>query len=140
MLEAVAVLVLLAPSTKAAVTRAEVNITQKLLVPGCVDGTPIKPHQRRWRLELRPHTASFTLGSDAGQAGFAAVRFTPEAGHKYEIEVRTDQTTAFARRLFERGKWKPVVRDRTADRIVSGEPAWSDSACPAGASPAPPSR
>ena len=131
MLEAVAVLVLLASSPKTKVIRAEVNITQKLLVPGCVDGTPMKAYQRRWRLELRPQAASFTMGSDARQAGFATVRFTPEAGHKYEVEVRTDDAMAFARRLFARGTWKPVVRDRTADRIVSGEPEWSDVACPA---------
>jgi hypothetical protein len=137
MLDAVAVLVLLAPSPKTKVIRAEVNITQKLLVPGCVDGTPIEAYRRRWRLELRPHTASFTLGSDARQAGFATVRFTLEAGHKYEIEVRTDDAMAFARRAFERGAWKPVVRDRTTDRIVSGEPEWSDSACPPQPSPSP---
>ena len=140
MLDAVAVLVLLAPSPQTKVVRAEVNITQKLLVPGCVDGTPVKAYHRRWRLELRPHTASFTMGSDSAQAGFATVRFTPEAGHKYEIEVRTDEVTAFARRSFERGTWKPVVRDRTTDRIVSGEPEWSDSGCPAGAIAAPTSR
>ena len=131
MLEAVAVLMLLASPPMTKVIRAEVNITQKLLVPGCVDGTPMKEYQRRWRLELRPHTASFTMGSDAGQAGFAAVRFTLEANHKYEVEVRTEQTNAFARRVFERGTWKPVVRDRTTDRIVTGEPDWSDTACPA---------
>ena len=133
MLQAVAVLMLLASPPKTKVIRAEVNITQKLLVPGCVDGTPMKAYQRRWRLELRPHTASFTMGSDVGQAGFATVRFTLEPGHKYEVEVRTDDAMAFARRRFERGKWKPVVRDRTADRIVSSEPVWSDTACPAAA-------
>jgi hypothetical protein len=137
MLDAVAVLVLLAPSPKTEVTPAEVKITQKLLVPGCVDGTPLKAYQRRWRLEPRPHTVSFTMASDSPQAGFATVRFTPEAGHKYEIEVRTDEATAFARRSFERGTWKPVVRDRTADRIVSGEPEWGNVACPAQAPAAP---
>jgi len=137
MLHAIAVLVLLGAPVKPPALRAEVNIRQKLLVPGCVDGTPMKAYQRRWRLELGPHTASFTLGSDDGRAGFAAVRFTPEAGHKYEIEVRTDD--AFARRVFERGTWKPVVRDRTTDRIVSGEPEWSDAACPAAVA-APPNR
>jgi hypothetical protein len=135
--EALAVLALLASAPKTKVIRAEVNITQKLLVPGCVDGTPMQPYQRRWRLELRPHTASFTMGGDAGQAGFATVRFTLEANHKYEVEVRTDDAMAFARRLFKRGAWKPVVRDRTADRIVSGEPEWSDAACPAAVAPPP---
>ena len=139
MLEAVAVLMLLASSPKTKVIRAEVDIKQKLLVPGCVDGTPMKAYQRRWRLELRPHTASFTMGSDARQAGFATVRFTPKAGHKYEVEVRTDDAMAFARRIFKRGTWKPVVRDRTANRIVSGEPEWSEIACTA-AGAVPPNR
>ena len=136
--QALAVLVLLALSPKTKVIRAEVNITQKLLVPGCVDGTPMKAYPRRWRLELRPHTVSFTMASDPAQAGFATVHFTPEAGHKYEIEVRTDDAMAFARRVFKRGAWKPVVRDRTTDRIVSGAPEWSDAACPA--TPAAPGR
>jgi hypothetical protein len=137
MLEAVAISLLLASPPKTRVIRAEVDIKQKLLVPGCIDGTPIKPYQRRWRLELRHHAVSFTMGSDARQAGFATVWFTPQAGHKYEIEVRTEQTNAFARRVFERGTWKPVVRDRTADRIVTGEPDWNDAACPAAAAAAP---
>ena len=131
MLQAVAVVLLLAAPPKGKVIRAEVDIKQKLLVPGCVDGTPMKPYQRRWRLELRPHTASFTMGSDPRQAGFATVRFTPVANHKYEIEVRTEDAMAFARRTFKRGKWKPVVRDKTTDRIVSSEPEWSDIACTA---------
>jgi hypothetical protein len=140
MLVAVAVLALLAAPPKGKVIRAEVDVKQKLLVPGCLDGTPLKPYQRRWRLELRPHTASFTMGSDPRQAGFATVRFTPVGNHKYEIEVRTEDSMAFARRIFKRGTWKPVVRDRTTNRIVSSEPEWSDVACPAAAAAAPPKR
>ena len=138
MLDAVAVLaLLLASPPKTKVIRAEVNVKQKLLVPSCLDGAPMKPYQRRWRLDLRPHTATFTMGSDAGQAGFATVRFPLEPDHKYEIEVRTDDAMAFARRIFKRGKWKPVVRDKTKNRIVSSEPVWSDTPCPAAAAPPP---
>jgi hypothetical protein len=46
---------------------------------------------------------------------------------------------AFARRIFKRGTWKPVVRDRTTDRIVSSEPVWSEIACTA-AGALPPNR
>jgi hypothetical protein len=60
--------------------------------------------------------------------GVAVVAFTLEAGHKYEVEVRASPT-AFSSRTWERGEWKPVVRDRTIDRIVSGEPRWSGSVC-----------
>ena len=93
MLQAIAAIALLGPST-APVPRVDVKITQKYLIPVCLNGAPIKAHERRWRLAVRPHAASFTMGSDSGQA----------------------------------------------DRIVSGEPEWSDSACPAGASPAAPSQ
>jgi hypothetical protein len=140
MIQGVALLVLLTAPAKPAAVRAEVRVTQKLLVPACLNGTPLKAHQRRWRLEQRPHVASFTMGGDPAEAGYANVRFTPEGGHKYEIEVRTQDAMAFAKRAFPRGSWKPVVRDRTADRIVSDEPEWSDAACPAAGGAASPSR
>ena len=141
MLEAVTALVLLTAAAKPAAARAEVRVTQKLLVPSCLDGVPLKPHERRWRLEIRPHVASFTMGGDPAGSGYAHVRFTPEAGHRYEVEVRTQEATAFARRAFPKGSWKPVVRDRTADRLVSSEPEWSVAACPSGTTaPDPPVR
>ena len=58
--------------------------------------------------------------------GFAAVSFTLETGHKYEIEVRAP-AMALSTRVWEREDWKPVVRDRTADRLVSSEPSWHES-------------
>jgi len=79
------------------------------------------------------------MGDDPVKAGFATVKFTPEVGHKYEIEVRAP-TMSFPRRAWDRGTWKPVVRDRTADRIISGEPEWSATGCPAEGSPAAPAR
>jgi hypothetical protein len=136
MLEAMAVLALIGAAKASPPARVEVNITQKYLVPVCLDGRKITARERRWRLETRLHAVSFTMGDDPAKAGFPTVRFTPEVGHKYEIEVRAAPIT-FARRAWERGAWKPVVRDRTADRIVTGEPEWSDSACPSGETPAP---
>jgi len=67
-------------------------------------------------------------GMGSTEPGTAAVKFTPQAGHKYEIEVRAP-ADAYATRVWERGKWAPAVRDRTADRIVSGEPEWTDQKC-----------
>ena len=134
MLEAFLALTLLGAASESPLPRAEVNLTQKYLVAGCLDGTPITSRKRRWKLETLPHAVSFTMGDDPRTAGFATVRFTPQLGHKYEIEVRTEPL-AFSRRVWKRGTWKPVVRDKTANRIVSGEPAWSDAACPAAATP-----
>ena len=133
---AIPVLALLAVPAEAPMPRVEVNVTQKALVAVCLDGKPIETTERRWKLQARPHAVSFTMGSDPARAGFATVRFTPEAGHKYEIEVRAP-ATSFSSRVWERGAWTPAVRDRTADRIVSGEPQWSDVACPAEAPAAP---
>lgn len=130
MLEGIAVLSLLAASAKSPLPRVEVNLTQKYLVAGCLDGTPIKSRQRRWKLAARAHAVSFTMGDDPAKAGYATVRFTPEVGHKYEIEVRAP-AMSFPRRAWERGTWKPVVRDRTTNVIVTGEPEWSATACPA---------
>ena len=119
-----------------AVPRVEVTVTQKALVAACLNGRPIETRERKWRLQARPQVVSFTIGSDPARAGYATVGFTPEAGHKYEIEVRAP-ATSFSTRTWDRGTWKPAVRDRTADRIVSGEPEWSDSACPPQPSPSP---
>ena len=139
MLLSAAVLALLGVTAEKAIPRVEVNLTQKYLVAGCLDGKPVTARERRWKLEARAHAMSFTMGDDPGKAGFATVRFTPEVGHRYEIEVRAP-AMSYSRKVWERGTWKPVVRDRTADLIVTGEPEWSDSACPAEAAPAPPAR
>lgn len=115
-------------------TTVEVQVTQKHLVPVCLDGEPVE-HERHWRMTLSAHTLAFTMNNEprhpaapGGSPGFALVRFTPEAGHRYEIEVRADETS-FSSRVWNRGKWKPVVRDRTTDEIVSGEPEWPEEAC-----------
>jgi hypothetical protein len=114
----------------------EIKVTQKSLVTICRDGEPAKEGERRWRLAPGQHSLAFTMrnaprpGVPEGEAapGTAVVRFTLEAGHKYEVEIRAP-ALAFSTRVWERGEWKPVVRDRTADRIVSGEPEWKGSGC-----------
>lgn len=128
----VALLALLAPVAAADRPEAKLKVTQRYLQPLCLDGAPVKAGERSWKLDPGEHTLAFTMGgSDAkGPAGVAAVSFTAEAGHKYEVEVRA-APTSFSLRSWKRGEWKPVVRDRTPDHIVSGEPQWSESGCPA---------
>jgi hypothetical protein len=113
----------------------EVKVTHRYLEAVCLNGTRLKPGERRWRLSVGDHSLAFTMRNDArpgvepkGGAGVAVVSFAVEAGHKYEVEVRAS-ATAFSSRVWERGEWKPVVRDRTTNRVVSGEPQWSDSGC-----------
>ena len=112
----------------------EVKVTQKYLVPICLDGAPVNG-DRHWRLTLSEHTLAFTMRNEPrhpatpeAAPGFAVVRFIPQAEHRYEIEVRAE-ATAFSSRAWNRGEWKPVVRDRTTDEIVSSEPEWHEEAC-----------
>jgi len=118
-----------------------VKITQRYLEPVCVDGAPVKPGTRQWRLNAGEHSLVATMRNDPrpgaaphqqadaeGAPGTAVVSFTLEAGHKYEVEVRASPTS-FSSRAWTRGDWKPVVRDRTTDRVVSGDPQWIDSSC-----------
>jgi hypothetical protein len=114
---------------------ADVKVTQKYLWPLCLNGAPVTPGERRWRLPLQTQSLAFTMRSTGqgaaapdGGAGVALVHFTPEAGHRYEIEVRAP-AASYSYRAWKQGEWKPVVRDRTSDRIVSDEPAWTNSAC-----------
>lgn len=117
-----------------ATTGVDVKVTQKYLVPVCLDGAPVKD-DRHWSLTSSEHRLAFTMkneprhaAAEAGSPGFALIRFTPEEGHRYEVEVRAPETS-FSTRVWNRGEWKPVVRDRTTDEIVSGEPEWRDEAC-----------
>ncbi len=66
--------------------------------------------------------------ADGADPGTAIVRFSPESGHRYEVEVRADATT-FSTRVWPQGEWTPVVRDRTAERIVSSDPEWGAPPC-----------
>jgi hypothetical protein len=117
-----------APSAK-----VEVKLTQRHLVALCRDGAAVDHAERSFRLSLAEHSLAFSMRPDgAGEgdlrAGIARVRFTPEAGHRYEVEVRAP-VLSFSSQVWKPHDWTPVVRDRTLDRIVSGAPEWSDGGC-----------
>ena len=111
---------------------AKVRVTNSHLQVACVDGRPSA--QRKWELPARPVSMIFTMrnqprtGRPGADAGWAAIEFTPQPGHAYEIEVRSEPLR-YSDRVWPKGEWRPVVRDRTTDQIVSGEPAWFDHAC-----------
>ena len=123
-----------------------VRLTQKYLVAVCVDGDPVDAGERRLQLAPGRHTLAFTMhnsprpgraGADVAP-GIAVVQVVLEPKHKYEIEIRAAATT-YSSRVWARGAWKPVVRDRTEDRIVSSEPDWSEAGCKTSAiTPRPP--
>ena len=114
----------------------QVRVTQKYLVPVCLDERPVDSGERSWRLAAGSHSFAFTMRNEPRNTvtdsedvpGMAVVRFVLEAEHKYEVEIRAPATT-FSSRVWKSGEWKPVVRDRTADRIVSSEPEWPSSGC-----------
>lgn len=116
--------------------RVEIKVTQKYLEPVCLDGRSVDSGERRWRLAPGGHSLAFTMRNEprstvanAGVVpGIAVVRFMVDAEHKYEVEIRAPATT-FTSRVWKSGEWKPVVRDRTEDRIVSSEPDWLVAGC-----------
>jgi hypothetical protein len=116
---------------------SEVRITQKHLVAVCVDGQAVTGAARRFALTAGEHTLVATMrnaprpGRGTGQdAGHALVRFTVKPGARYEVEVRADAET-YSRREWTRGDWRPAVREREpSDRLVSGDPEWTDGTCP----------
>jgi HEAT repeat protein/beta-lactamase regulating signal transducer with metallopeptidase domain len=124
-------------STSDAGATADVRVTQRYLVPVELDGRPVEKNARRWALTLREHSLAFTMRNEPrgitpnADPGVAVVTFTPEAGHRYEVEIR-GPSGSYATRVWTKGEWKPVVRDRTIDRIVSSDPTWRES----GVSPA----
>ena len=112
---------------------ATIKITQSHLVGLCLNGQALKG-DRNWNSEESLQTLAFTMrneprtGIASAAPGVAVVSFTPEAGHRYEVEVRSEPDT-FSTRVWAQGQWTPVVRDRTTDRIVSGEPVWQAASC-----------
>src|SRR5262245_16188061 len=98
------------------------TVTHPHLVATCVNGHVVNPADRSWRLSTKTSFV-FTMlnaprtGIAMRDPGLARIAFTPERGHLYEIEVRSDPT-AFSQRVWEHGKWTPVVRDRTTDTLV----------------------
>ena len=121
------------PQPSPAAKVAEVRISHSHLTAVCLNGTPVKDRAHDWRL-AGSTSMVFTMRNDPrpgieNQAsGLAAIEFAPLAGHAYEIEVRGD-ASAFSRRVWPQGQWKPVVRDRTIDQIISSEPRWIDRGC-----------
>ena len=113
---------------------ARLRVTHRDLVPRCLGNEPLDGSKRSWTFAPGPMTMAFTMRSPdrperpapPAAAGTAAVSFTVEPGHRYEVEVRADQT-AFSTRDWRTGRWRPVVRDRTTDRIVSSDPEWTES-------------
>ena len=108
---------------------ADVRISNAHLQITCLDGKLVAAGQRKWKLPEHPVSMTLTMRNEprAGQrsadAGFAAITFTPQDGHTYEVEVRSDPLR-YSSRVWPKGEWRPVVRDRTTDRIVSSEPQW----------------
>lgn len=107
---------------------ARIAVTQRALVVQCVDGAAVPAERRSWTVGA-PVTLAVTMrnqprpGVASADPGTAVVRFTPEPGHRYEVEVQAD-ATAFSTRVWPQGQWTPVVRDRTVDVIASGPPEW----------------
>ena len=116
---------------------AELAVKQRYLVPLCLNGVPVASGERRFRLAARKQIVAFTMRNEPREGwpgavtapGAATISFTPETGHEYEAEIRAP-LDSFSWRVWKPGEWRPVVRDRTDDRIVSGEPEWSDAVCP----------
>ena len=111
-----------------------VRLTQKALVARCLDGVAVKEGARQWQLAPGPHTLALTThnqprsGVPTEDPGVGAIPFTIEPGHRYEVELRAP-AASYSSRVWKKGDWTPVVRDRTTDRIVSGEVAWTDGGC-----------
>jgi hypothetical protein len=118
---------------------ADLKVTHKALVPLCFNSAAVTS-ARQWKVDSSPVTMAFTMRNQPRTnvaphqrvadtaAGVAVISFVPEIGHTYEIEVRAD-AMAYSRRVYPKGEWMPVVRDRTTDRVVSGEPEWIDGKC-----------
>ena len=114
---------------------SEVKVKQEYLVPLCLDEAPLEHGERSWKLASGVHSLAFTMRNDprsgispVAAPGVAVVRFTLESGHRYEVEVRAP-VASYSSRVWSEGEWKPVVRDRTMDRIVSGDPEWTTGGC-----------
>lgn len=118
----------------AAAPTGSLKVTQRHLVPVCRDAAPVPAGTRSWPVGDTQVTLTFTIRNEprpgiANTApGHATITFTPEPGHRYEVEVRADAGT-FARRVWPAGAWAPVVRDRTLDRVVSSTPSWAPAPC-----------
>jgi len=116
-------------------SKVHVKITQKHLSMLCLDQKVVKNNQRSWELPLTEHSLIFTIknqprsgNSSNVDPGVAMIRFTPENGHRYEIEIR-GSAESYSTRVWRKNEWKPVVRDRTTGEIVSTDPEWVQTDC-----------
>ena len=112
---------------------ADVRVSHSHLTAVCLNGVPLKSNARDWKL-AGATSMVFTMrneprpGIENQAPGLAAIEFAPLAGHTYEIEVRSDAST-YSRRVWPQGQWRPVVRDRTTDQVVSSDPRWINGGC-----------
>lgn len=112
---------------------ADLRISNSNLLATCFAGKPISDGKRSWSV-TEPVSMTFTMrnqprpGVANHDPGIAVVSFTPVADHTYEIEVRGD-ASAYSTRVWTKGEWRPVVRDRTTDQIVSTDPKWVEAGC-----------
>jgi hypothetical protein len=113
---------------------AKVTITQRALLPLCVNASPAGD-RRQWSVAPgEVTTLAVTMnnrprpGVRDQAPGVATISFVSENGHQYEIEVRAEPST-YSRRVWPAQEWTPVVRDRTTDRIVSSAPQWGAGRC-----------
>lgn len=113
---------------------SRLRVTQRDLVPICLNDQAVRSGTRSWGLEPGPVSLALSMrvnprpGQIAIDPGIAAVTFTAEADHRYEVEVRAEPMV-FSTRAWTAREWTPVVRDRTTDRVVSSEPRWVDKPC-----------
>jgi hypothetical protein len=112
---------------------SQLRITQRALVTQCMNGTAVPADRRSWTVSA-PVTLAVTMrnqprtGVADADPGTAIITFSPEPGHRYEVEVRADGAS-FSSRVWTKGAWTPVVRDRTIDRVVSSDPDWAAPPC-----------
>jgi len=137
MTTALALLLLMPAPLPAQTDGARLAITQPALVVQCFNGSAVTPRTRSWTVTT-PVVLALTMRNEprpgmapAGDIdpGTATITFTPEPGHRYEVEVRAEPMR-FSTRVWPRGEWTPVVRDRTTDAVVSGAPVWDAPPCP----------
>ena len=121
--------------TRGRTSGASLRITQRALIAMCKNDVRVEPSMRRWTVGADEVRLTVTMRNEPrypdrghGPPGAATIAFRPEAGHRYEVEVRADGGS-FARRVWTAGNWTPVVRDRTTDQIVSSPPDWTPTAC-----------
>lgn len=124
-------------SAAAAEPVARLHARHGAVVVECVADAPARAGTRAWTLSPQPVALVMTMrnsprqGIAGAEAGHARIVFTPEPGHRYELEIRADPM-AHSRRVYAHGAWTPVVRDRATERVVSGTPVWTDGRCAAG--------